>query len=379
MTKRFEYALFALLAVAMVAGVFYLDGRYRTEQAAKAEAKFKLLGTLRHSALETYIETARAEVGFWGLSPRIHSSMQELSSGWVALGDDPGAQVQNLYITDNIAASTSLTAMDDAGDGSDYSKAHANLHSFAREFVTERGYYDFFLVDLDGNIIYTVEKEFDFGSNILTGPYSDSGLANVFRRVLSEGNEAEVILSDFMRYAPSNGAPAIFAGEKLLDKSGKAIGVLVLQLPSDRIASIMRFTTGMGESGETYLVGSDLFMRSDSRFSDVSTMLKTRVDTETVRLALAGEQGIAYTPDYRGVEVLSVYDHIDFNGVRWAVMAEIDADEVNNSVGNIRTMLSAAAAALFGLVLLTTVMLRSLVAPETTGLAASMDFDIDAG
>lgn len=375
MTKRFTYILLALLAVVMLAGVFYLDERYQSAKAAEAEAKFRLLGTLRHSALETYIETARAEVGFWGLSPRIHAAVKELGAGWLALGADPGAQVQNLYITD-LAARNRL---DNAGDGSDYSTAHAKLHSFARDFVTERGYYDFFLIDLDGNIIYSVEKEFDFGSNLITGPYSNSGLANVFRRVVASDDNEQVILSDFMRYAPSKGAPAIFAGKQMLDENGEVIGVLALQLPSGRIADIMRFTAGMGESGETYLVGSDLFMRSDSRFSETSTMLKTRVDTETVRLALDGESGVAYTPDYRGVMVLSVYDHIDFNGVRWAVMAEIDADEITRSVGNIRTMLSAAATAIFGLVFVTLVMLRDLVNPETAGLAATMDFDIDAG
>jgi methyl-accepting chemotaxis protein len=379
MKKRFEYLLLALLAVIMVAGVFYIDNQYRVARAAEAEAKFLLLGTLRHSALETYIETARAEIGFWGLSDRIDASMRELNAGWLALGADPGAQVQSLYITDNIVTGKSRGALDDAGDGSDYSRAHAKLHSFARDFVTERGYYDFFLLDLDGNVIYSVEKEFDFGSNILTGPYSGSGLANVFRRVVADDADGQVILSDFMPYAPSGGAPAIFAGEKLHDETGRAIGVLALQLPSDTIADIMQFTTGMGESGETYLVGSDLLMRSNSRFSDTSTMLKTRVDTETVRLALSGERGMAYVPDYRGVMVLSVYDHIDFNGVRWAVMAEIDAEEISNSAGNIRTMLSAAAAALFGLILLTAVVLRDIAAPETASLAASMDFDIDAG
>ena len=66
------------------------------------------------------------------------------------------------------------------------------------------------------------------------------------------------------------------------------LGVLALQLPSDTIAEIMHFTAGMGDSGETYLVGPDLLMRSDSRFTEDSTILETTVDTGTVKLALAG-------------------------------------------------------------------------------------------
>ena len=62
----------------------------------------------------------------------------------------------------------------------------------------------------------------------------------------------------------------------------------------------MRFTGGMGEAGETYIVGEDLLMRSDSRFSDTTTILRTGVDSETVRRALAGETGVYMAEDYSG-------------------------------------------------------------------------------
>jgi methyl-accepting chemotaxis protein len=90
----------------------------------------------------------------------------------------------------------------------------------------------------------------------------------------------------------------------------------------------MQVTAGMGESGETYVVGEDLLMRSDSRFSEESTTLKTTVDTETVRLALRGETGLQETPDYRGIPVLSAYGPLRFEAANWTVMAEIDTAEV---------------------------------------------------
>ena len=94
------------------------------------------------------------------------------------------------------------------------------------------------------------------------------------------------------------------------------------------LRNVMNFTAGMGKSGETFLVGKDRLMRSDSRFSTSSTILKVSVDTDTVDKALEGRHGVEFTEDYRGVEVLSAYTNLDFNGIRWAVLAEIDRDEV---------------------------------------------------
>lgn len=371
-----RYGLLAVALLVALGSTIYLNGRYQESQATAVADKFQLLASLRRSALETYFNTARAEISFWALSDRIHRSMLALTAGWMELGVDPGEEVRRLYLeqSDPLAA---LRVIENAGDGSAYSDAHAELHAFAREFVTERGYYDFFLIDMDGNIVYSVEKEADFGTSLVDGPYESTGLGDVFSRLTAEGAGSSVVLSDFESYAPSNGAPAIFAGELLQDKAGRKLGVLALQLPSDTIQTIMRFTGGMGDSGETYLVGEDRLMRSDSRFSEQSTVLSTMVDTETVSRALAGEQGVGVVADYRGIDVLSAYDFIEFDGNRWAVMAEIDVAEVEHMVGSIFSELIAAALAFAALFLVTAWSLRDL---SGSGVNLSdTNVDIDPG
>ncbi|MGI9291547.1 MAG: cache domain-containing protein [Gammaproteobacteria bacterium] len=369
--------LLALIAV-LVTSVFYLDARYRQVREAEIAAKFQLLGQLRRSALETYFKTAEAEISFWSLSPQIRESFIAIKNGWDALGDRAPIRVRDLYISNYPFAGTGLSELKDAGDGSAYSSAHAGLHELANEFLTGRGYYDFFLIDLDGNIIYSVEKEQDYATNLMRGAYSQSGLGVVFNRVLTEQHEHSVAYSDFSRYAPSNDDPAIFAARLLFDEEGNRLGVLALQLPTDTIVDIMHFTAGMGESGETYLVGGDLLMRSDSRFADTSTVLETVVDTTTVQQALSGERGVGYTPDYRGIEVLSAYDFIDIDGMRWAVMAEIDAAEVADKVGSVIGELIAAAIALFALVIASFLAIRDFGDMELANSAASTEYDADS-
>lgn len=363
--------IMALLLIMAVAGTAVINGSYREARAVEIAEKFQLLASLRRSALETYFNTARAEVSFWSVSPRIHEAMVDLTGGWLMLGADPGAEVRKLYMQ-NTDAVEALRIIENAGDGSGYSEAHSTVHAFAREFVTRRGYYDFFLIDLDGNIVYSVEKEDDFGTSLVDGPYIDTGLADVFARVIAADGD-QVVLSDFESYAPSAGDPAIFAGRLMRDVTGRKLGVLALQLPSDTIQEIMRFTNGMGESGETYLVGRDRLMRSASRFVDESTVLRIEVDTPTVARALAGEQGIDTVADYRGIEVLSAYDFIEFDGVRWAVMAEIDSAEVERMIGSIFSEVLAAALSIIALLLGSIWVFRDLADPG----AAQLDSDIN--
>lgn len=377
MNKGIKYISIAVLAIILFAGALLVDNRYRDARTAEFEAQFQLLVTLRQSALQTYFNTARAEVSFWSVSDRVRETMQEILTGWEALEQNPGSQVRTLYNKANIPATTRVANIEDAGDGSAYSAAHAKLHSFAREFVTGRGYYDFFLIDMSGDIVYSVEKEADFGTNLFDGPYKDTGLADVFQRASKATSADEIVLSDFARYAPSNDEPAIFTGKLVRNINGKPLGVLALQLPSNAIADIMHFSGGMGESGETYLVGQDLLMRSDSRFSKRSTVMDTKVDTDTVKRALEGKNGVAFTPDYRGIMVLSAYDYIDVDNTRWAVMAEIDASEVQDRIGNIRSSLAAAAIALFALVLVTVGTLRDFGLPDAAA-DSSGDNDMDA-
>jgi methyl-accepting chemotaxis protein len=190
-------------------------------------------------------------------------------------------------------------------------------------YIKTYGYYDIFLIDLEGNVVYTVAKEDDLGTNLNNGVYKDSGLAEVYQIGLNRVN-----MIDFSYYEPSQ-EPAAFISGPVFDDKKELIGVVALQLSIDQINSIMQERTGMGESGETYLVGADKLMRSNSRFSkDKSTILDQPVDTRGVNLALEGNRGVDIILDYRGIEVVSAYTPLDIPDQNWVLLAEIDREEV---------------------------------------------------
>jgi methyl-accepting chemotaxis protein len=209
---------------------------------------------------------------------------------------------------------------------------------FYQRYIEKYGYYDLFLINPNGHIFYTVTKEADFNTNILTGKYADSNLGTLISEI-SETNQYGFV--DFSAYEPSNGDPAAFIAQPLFSSDGKVALYVALQVPLEGIQAIMGIREGMGETGESYLVGSDLRMRSDSfldpnghtvKASFAGSIEKNGVDTEAVKRALTGEKGTDIIIDYNGNPVLSSFDKVEFGNFSWAILSEIDEPEAFASI-----------------------------------------------
>jgi len=251
-----------------------------------------------------------------------------------------GIIAQKLYIIDNPKPVGEKNGLMYHKDKTTYSYAHKIYHESFNTMLEKYELYDIFLVDNDGYVVYTDFKEKDFATNLLNGPYSETGLARAYKKArnLSAG---KIAFDDFAPYEPSYNLPAAFIATPIF-LEGKRIGVLIFQFPIDRIDRIMSFDgqyekAGLGESGEVYLIGSDKKFKNDSRFTKEmndpvvkklgTTIGVFKVDTDSVRAALNGKSGAWIIDDYRGVPVLSAYAPINVYGKRWAIIAEIDEEE----------------------------------------------------
>jgi methyl-accepting chemotaxis protein len=281
----------------------------------------------KRSFVSNYLQTIRQDLLAQAESPLMREAVQEFTAGWKAMGSNVGPDLTKIYITDNPNPVGEKLRLDMGKDGSDYCKTHGQYHPWLRGFLEKRGYYDIFLFDRDGDVVYTVFKEADFATNILNGAWKNTDLAAAFKASIA-AKDGDVAFFDFKPYAPSNDAPASFISTPVTDAAGKVIGVLAFQMPIGRINEIMQTSDGMGQTGESYLVGEDKLMRSDSRFSSESTILKTRIDTESVAQAMAGNSGVVEIDDYRGIKVVSAFAPVEFLGTNWAVVAEVDQEEI---------------------------------------------------
>lgn len=320
------FLLFALGAGVGAGTAAWVEQREKDKALETAFSRLRLFHNLRQEALEDYLGSMASDVRAASENPRVVEAMEKMDFAWRSYGPDARKVLPRLYVEQNPAPPNERYRLQDAGDGSYYSQYHSAFHVWARRFLEHFGYYDAFLINPRGDIIYSIAKERDFATNLKTGPYRKSPLAEVFRRAM-QNPSASVDFSDFAHYAPSGGDPAAFASHAIF-KDGNVIGVFAVQIPAEPLNELMHFTAGMGDTGETYLVGQDGLMRSQSRFIKEPTLLSTKVENASVQGGAEGQSGGHIVEDYRGTQVLSVYAPVNFGGQPWVLLAEIDRDEI---------------------------------------------------
>jgi len=351
--------LFLLIGIIPFATIGLISRSYSSE--ALIQTGFNQLTAIREikkSGINRYFDTIKSQVLTLSEDRMVVQAMISFNEAFREAGNGNMGQAQrNLikaYIQDNPNPLGKKDLLNKADDGSRYSDFHGVYHPVLRNYLNKFGYYDLFLVEPDsGHIVYSVFKELDYATSLLNGEYAKENIAEVFRKTRSATDAGEVSFVDFRPYAPSNGAPASFIASPIVD-GGQTIGVLIFQMPIGEINKMMgrimdgkKALDGMGETGETYLIGPNKLMRSDSyldpthhsvvaSFKDPS---KGSVDTEAAREALAGKTDTKVIIDYNGSPVLSAFTPLDIYGVRWALLAEIDEAEMMKPVDALDTVM----------------------------------------
>jgi methyl-accepting chemotaxis protein len=269
----------------------------------EAEVRLDALLQSHKASLEHYLASIEEDLRVTATSAVARDAVKEFAGAWNDIDDHPGDALQRLYIEDNPHPIGQKENLDAADDGSTYSRVHAAHHPWFRKLLRERDYYDVFLFDKAGNLVYSVFKEADFATNLISGPWSDTDLGNAFREARDHPSQDSEVFFDFRAYTPSYGAPASFISTPILDDHGEFLGVLAFQMPINRVNEILQGAHGLGETGQTYLVGQDFTMRSDSRLAKDTTILKRRVEMDAVKKALAGDHDVMRAVDPEGRSV----------------------------------------------------------------------------
>jgi methyl-accepting chemotaxis protein len=299
-----------------------------------------------------------------GRTPEVGTVLNQLNSSAIAF--------QYHYIKANPNPLGAKDSLDRANDRSKYSEVHELYHPAIRNFLNKFGYYDIFLVHPDsGKIVYSVFKELDFATSLIDGPYARTNFAKAFQKANASNAPDTVVFTDFKQYFPSYEAPAGFVASPIF-RGAEKIGVLIFQFPLDVLNAIMKQRAGMGESGETYLIGNDFLMRSDSYLDPEHHSVKAsfkhpdkgKVDTQAGREAIDGKTGEQIIIDYNGNPVLSAYAPIFFNGLKWALLSEIDEAEAFAAVRSLRLVVTVVCIiGIVGIVILALLTTRSIVKP----------------
>lgn len=245
----------------------------------------------------------------------------------------------------------------DGGDGTPYSEAASQYGDYLTRLVQQVGYEDILMMNLEGDVVYSAYKGVDLGTNLETGPYRDSQLADAFRATVATNSVDAQETTDFERWIPSLGVPTLWVVSPIGNDSA-VTGVMAVQVPLATINDTMTGTEkwkdqGLGDTGEVYLAGRDGLMRSVSReliqdpdnyVADVvkngtaptvaerivqvnGTVLLQPVDKFSVDEAIQGKTGTSVTQEYIGDESITAYRPLEIDGLDWVAVARIESSE----------------------------------------------------
>lgn len=206
------------------------------------------------------------------------------------------------------------------------------LTTWLEKYKRMYGYYDLLLIDEDGHVVFSVERESDLGENLLLGSLKESGLARLFGKA-----KDAVAVEDFSPYPPSKSTQAAFFGAPI-KRNGVFLGVIVLQLKTEVLDNMMADRVGLGETGEFYLVGKvgDLSSYRSHREVKGGKIGQPKSDEFTER-ALAGESGSAVKVGSTGVKELVSFAPIGASGLQWAIVGTMATKEAFSAVDNLNT------------------------------------------
>ena len=303
--------LFVLVAVLPLALFGYFNLR-QEEATLHAAAVGRMSGLAENKVLQvkSYLADREKEVRIRAQGPQVIEAMRNL----------PG----------KYAAGVRTAA---------YVREEAGLRRYFVRYIEEAGlYYDAFLITTQGEVVYTQRHESDFATNLLTGPYRNTQLAQAFR---SASMTLEPMISGYEYYAPSS-APAAFIAAPIMI-GGKFRGVFAVQLGNALFYKVATDATGLGRSGEAAFAqrdGDGVLFTTPLKFQG-DAALKLRVRQQDAKAtsmfaAVAGRSGSGLRRDYRGQLVLAAWSYLPELG--WGMVTKIDADEVFEPIARHRML-----------------------------------------
>lgn len=290
-------------------------------------AKFSAVQEIKRNHIESYFENLRATLKITQNDPYVQNAMGALAAAY--------------------------KRGDNTIDTEDWHNLAERYDLRMKKIVEDNGWYDLFLINQNGTIIYTAAKEKDLGMNLANGDLKDSGLGKAYSAIQNSTDDA-IVTADFEPYSPSNGDQTAFMMAKMTSQYGVLRGYVALLIPSDQINAIIQQRTGLGNSGESFLVGQSdgkSGLRSD-RVVRAGKIGDPEMD-EFIEKALQGQAGTAITTGDNGIKVFERYDPVKIEGLNWCMITTANAVEMLSAVSTLRnTILVIIALVIAGIVAL---------------------------
>lgn len=296
------------------------------------------------------------------------------------ISDDPVAvYLQSAYAL--TASPVSPLLVDDAGDGSEWSRVHAQVHPAYRNAVRQAGLLDIYLVDAASErIVYSAAKGPELGTSLAVGPYRGTVVG---RAADAAASADDGVVTDLSFYKGVPGVP-VGAAAAAIRADGDLVAALVLtydgSVYTDRLTSVVTASAAEDDGSDEqdpaegdaepaddlYLVGADGTTRSDPQYylddprgfldasqeagvlreddrdlieSNGTTVLVQPASDSTVNAALDGDTDAAERTSLTGSGVVNVTERVPVEDVEWYTVAEISSSAADAPLAAFRGIL----------------------------------------
>jgi methyl-accepting chemotaxis protein len=276
------------------------------------------------SAVENFYRTVEVDLRLFAQRSDTAGALKNMTRTFnemrMGVGDGTKALFQAAYVDSNPNPEAGWELNDSAGKAGGYDSQHKRFHPGLRALLLERGYTDLYLINPEGEIVYSAAKRADFAGNVLTDPsLSGTGLASVFNAT-KDAVAGTTGFADYAAYGPRGNLPTSFMAIPVFDEE-TPMGVLAVAVTSSSVGAQLTEISGLGEGGEALLVGSDGLLRLDSGYTDGDDTLVTALNSPLVAQAAAGTPGQGRITDYRGTPMVIATRGVSVQGIDWAIVA----------------------------------------------------------
>lgn len=307
---------------------------------ARAQAQLIANAEIQRQSITSWYNSVRDDLIMSAQNPTTSTAITWFGNAWYQMDGDPSSQLREWYIDASPYSAGERHLYDRAPETVPYNYQHGALHPYFRMLMEQRQYYDVFLFDIDGNLIYSVFKEDDFATNFVEGPHASSGLGMVFREAIA-APVGSTVFRDFEPYAPSYGALAAFGATPVADENGEVIGVLAFQMSVSNLANTLNTFTSQGTTAASSLVHSDGYQLEITEVDGSITLQSVNLEpSELVSAVTNGLENVFdETIGITGELVAAASIPLRFDGFDWNLVVEEPLSEINAPIIATRNLL----------------------------------------
>lgn len=331
--------------------------------------RLSLLAASRALALEVRFDAMRKQIGAEAGSYQVVNALAELTK-WFNLVNDNTSVIRDFFRGDDKRPLHERMEITGYRHSHGYSWLHQTIHEGFLRLMLSAGFADILLVDMKGNVVYSVTKGRDFGENLRDPAHPAHAPARLLARL--DGAVADTqVFEPFSAYALADQELRAFVARPIYRQvddelwgagPGTRIGTMIVSFGVGTIRQLVVSLDQRGGDARTLVFGDDARLLVASEGIDPALTVSGGVDTKGGGLVL-GKLASRYVAASHPISAF---------GVQWPVVVVEPMEKAFALIDSLRASILEVTLAIMIVVALLGVWLARTLTRPIDGLASAL-------